>query len=998
MNKTAQHFLMLLGLWAAAWGRQAATNSAIPFTFRVDMSVQILENKFVPGIDRLSVRGSFNDFAEGMHLLTDADGDSIYAAEVNLAEGLAGSQILFEYFYQHGDRGVGESIADRALVVPAGGGQVPLSYFDQDSIVTAGPLLVAHSPGWQAPGAQFRVTVSVGDSAHPVSNLFGLSFELNFTNTANLDVVAGSVLAGPFLGNDLVFFSYIDEAAGNVSVGMSRKAGQGGVTGHGVILEARFTSLSSTPNNTRVDYFLTNVIANDADGNPVALNPGVLTVTIRQCPTVAAIRPTNGVVGSSVEITGANFAGVSAVRFSNNVSAVFNLRSATQIMAIVPAGAVTGPITLSRSGCPETQTGTFTVRSCPVVASLSPASAAVGEELTITGNNFSGVAAVLFSNGIAGKITQTTVTQIRVTVPVGASSGPLTLRKPDCSDVLTPAFTLLCPTVNGITPASSTAGATIAINGSNLAGVTGVTFSNNAAASFTVVNATQINAVVPPTAVSGPIQLTQAGCADVVTAHFTVLPPRELRLITRGGTAGSVILAIELLAHGNENALGFSVTFDPALLHTPQAGLGSGAGAAQLHANASQVGAGRLGVFLALPAGQSFAAGKVEILTLDFGVTPLAPSALIGFGDQPVAREILDVSAQPLTATWTPVTIALSAGYEADLAPRPFGSRDGTVSLEDWIQVGRFIAALDTPQTATNEFQRIDCSPQSCGNGHLSLADWVQAGRYAAGFDTVTAACGPTDSTAAKLSKAPAVAANIRTVSALNDTFIAGETGVLTIRLAAEGNENAVAFSVNFEPRLLTFLHAGLGADANAATLHVNNRLQASGRVAIALALPAGQTFSANGRELVTLAFAVAPNTTTVTTITFDDAVVMREVVDAAASDLPAVWAAATITIQTPTAVKQPSAEIPACFELSQNYPNPFKPTTTIAFAVPRASRVVIKVFDVLGGEMATLVDQHMSVGRYHTVWHAGGAKSGIYFYRMQAEGYVQVRKLLLIQ
>ncbi len=997
MNRTTRFSLILLGLWAAAWGRQASTNAALPLTFRVDMSVQILENKFVPGKDRLSVRGSFNDFAEGVHLLADADGDSIYATEVNLADGLAGSQILFEYFYQHGDRGVGESIADRALVVPAGGGQVPLSYFDQDSVVTAGPLLVANSPGLQAPGVPFLVTVSVGDSAHPVSNLFGLSFELNFTHTASLDVVAGSVLAGPFLGNDLLFFSYLDEAAGNISVGMSRKAGQGGVSGHGVIMEARFTSLSSTPNNTRVDYFLTNVVANDADGNPVALNPGVLTVTIGQCPAISAIAPTSGAVGSSVVITGANFAGVSAVKFSNNVSAAYNLMSATQIMATVPAGAVTGPITLSKSGCPETQTGTFTVSACPMVASLSPASAGVGEELTITGNHFTGVSAVLFSNGVAGAITQTTATQIRVTVPVGALSGPLTLRKPDCSDVLTPAFTLLCPTVSGILPASGVAGATIAIHGANLAGVTGVTFSNNAAASFTIVSAAKINAIVPPAAVSGPVRLTQAGCSEVVTADFTVLPPREVRLVSRGSTAGTVDLAIELLAQGNENALSFSVAFDPALLHTPQAGLGGGAGAAQLNVNASQVGAGRMGVFLALPAGQNFAAGTVELLTLRFGVTPIAPSTTIDFGDQPVTRDLLDATAQPLTATWTPVTIALSAGYEADVMPRPFGSRDGTVTLEDWIQVGRFIAALDTPQTASNEFQRIDCAPRSCGNGRLSLADWVQAGRYAAGFDTVTTACGPNGSVVATHRAEPPATAGDRTVSALSDTFISGGTGALTIRLAADGNENAVAFSVKFDPGLLTFLNAGLGADASAATLHVNDRRKASGRVGIVMALPAGQTFSANGRELVKLAFAVTPNTTAVTTITFDDAVVARETVDPAAADLPAEWAAAAITIQSPTAVKQPAAGIPAFFELGQNYPNPFNPATTIAFAVPHASRVSIKVFNLLGVEVATLVDQHFAAGRYQTAWHAGNAESGLYFYRMQAEGFAQVRKLLLI-
>jgi exo-beta-1,3-glucanase (GH17 family) len=82
---------------------------------------------------------------------------------------------------------------------------------------------------------------------------------------------------------------------------------------------------------------------------------------IPPCPIVSSINPTSGQVGTSVTITGTNFTGVSAVRFANNVSAAFTINSASQITATVPVGAVTGPINITKSGCADIQTGTFTV-------------------------------------------------------------------------------------------------------------------------------------------------------------------------------------------------------------------------------------------------------------------------------------------------------------------------------------------------------------------------------------------------------------------------------------------------------------------------------------------------------------------------------------------------------------------------------------------------------------------------------------------------------------
>jgi hypothetical protein len=113
------------------------------------------------------------------------------------------------------------------------------------------------------------------------------------------------------------------------------------------------------------------------------------------CPTVSTLSPTSGAVGSTVTITGSNFTGVTAVRFSNNITASFTTNSNTQITATIPAGAVSGPLTISKTGCADVQTQSFTVITCPTVSTLSPTSGAVGSSVTITGSNFTGVTKVL---------------------------------------------------------------------------------------------------------------------------------------------------------------------------------------------------------------------------------------------------------------------------------------------------------------------------------------------------------------------------------------------------------------------------------------------------------------------------------------------------------------------------------------------------------------------------------------------------------------------------
>lgn len=88
----------------------------------------------------------------------------------------------------------------------------------------------------------------------------------------------------------------------------------------------------------------------------------------------------------------------------------------------------------------------------------------------------------------------------------------------------------------------------------------------------------------------------------------------------------------------------------------------------------------------------------------------------------------------------------------------------------------------------------------------------------------------------------------------------------------------------------------------------------------------------------------------------------------------------------------------PTDFSLSQNFPNPFNPSTTIKYSVPQSSNVVIKLFDVLGNEIETLVNEVKPAGTYEITWSSANLPSGVYFYQLKAGDFVQTKKMLLIK
>lgn len=103
----------------------------------------------------------------------------------------------------------------------------------------------------------------------------------------------------------------------------------------------------------------------------------------------------------------------------------------------------------------------------------------------------------------------------------------------------------------------------------------------------------------------------------------------------------------------------------------------------------------------------------------------------------------------------------------------------------------------------------------------------------------------------------------------------------------------------------------------------------------------------------------------------------------------------------TATGVEEkPTAIIPTDFQLAQNYPNPFNPSTVISYQLPAAGHVSLKVYDVLGNEVATLVNEFQQAGNYNSTFNTNSAKlsSGVYFYKLQSGSFVQTKKMILMK
>ena len=237
-------------------------------------------------------------------------------------------------------------------------------------------------------------------------------------------------------------------------------------------------------------------------------------------PSLTSFSPSTGRAGNSVVIIGTNFTGATAVKFNGLAAPSFVVNSNTQITVTVPTNATTGKLSVVTPVAQAVSTTNFVVP--PTIYSFSPSFGKSGTNVTILGANLLGSTTVSFNGANAVVAGGGASNQIVATVPAAATSGPITVTTTNGSFTTTSNF-FLSPVINGFNPMIGTVGTAVMIQGSNFTNATLVAF-GGVAASFTVVNNTQINATVPAGATTGSISVTSPGGIATSVSKF-YLPP-----------------------------------------------------------------------------------------------------------------------------------------------------------------------------------------------------------------------------------------------------------------------------------------------------------------------------------------------------------------------------------------------------------------------------------------------------------------------------------------
>lgn len=261
--------------------------------------------------------------------------------------------------------------------------------------------------------------------------------------------------------------------------------------------------------------------------------------------------PASGPGQTTVIIIGSNFTGTTNVSF-NGIAASFTVNSDTQITATVPCSATTGPITLAKPSGTAISSGNFVVVApAPAITGFAPPSGPVGASVTVNGTNFNCATSVKFNGVNATTFTVNSSLQITATVPLGATTGKISVTTPGGTFVSAANFTV-SPKIVSFSPLDGHPADPVTLLGFNFTGATSVKF-NGVTASFTVISPTEINAIVPIAATTGPITVTSpSGTATSATA-FKVLPKINSFNPT-SGHAGTIVTINGLRLNDATNA------------------------------------------------------------------------------------------------------------------------------------------------------------------------------------------------------------------------------------------------------------------------------------------------------------------------------------------------------------------------------------------------------------------------------------------------------------
>jgi uncharacterized repeat protein (TIGR01451 family) len=235
-------------------------------------------------------------------------------------------------------------------------------------------------------------------------------------------------------------------------------------------------------------------------------------------PTVSGFSPAFGPVGSSITITGANLnAGTPVVRFNGVQASTPTGVTFSQLIAQVPAGATTGPISITTADGADTSANLFYLPGS--ISNFTPTNSAPGNRITLTGQNFSGASAVSFNGTAAAGFTVTNNTSIGATVPNNVVTGPISVTTPAGAFQSIGLF-YGAPAITSFTPTHGLPGTNVIIRGVNFLG--GSVRFNGIGAAIVSLNNTQVVATVPSGAVSGPITVSGPAGTNTSVSNFTL--------------------------------------------------------------------------------------------------------------------------------------------------------------------------------------------------------------------------------------------------------------------------------------------------------------------------------------------------------------------------------------------------------------------------------------------------------------------------------------------
>lgn len=246
------------------------------------------------------------------------------------------------------------------------------------------------------------------------------------------------------------------------------------------------------------------------------------TTIINLPPMITAFSPDSGSIRTAVTLTGNNFVGIQSVTFNGTPAIAFKVYFPTTLIALVPVGATTGPIQVTNSAGTAMSPGDFTVTGAPVITGFAPGSAAIGQWVSVAGENFFQISEVTF-NGVPAEFQPVSQTALYAKVRAGVTDGPIQVNNwLGTAASETPVTIIGAPAVSGFTPAWGRTGTVVTISGTNFAKTTGVRF-GQVSASFVVISDTEIQATVPEGATTSRITVINPAGYSTSTNRFWIL-------------------------------------------------------------------------------------------------------------------------------------------------------------------------------------------------------------------------------------------------------------------------------------------------------------------------------------------------------------------------------------------------------------------------------------------------------------------------------------------